>query len=206
MILKYYGHACFKLETAVGSVVFDPYVSGYVPGFTLPPLEADLVISSHEHSDHYAPDSVKPSGREHGFKIEQIETFHDEKGGTLRGKNIISVVCAEGLRIAHLGDLGHELNADQLEKLGNPDVLMIPIGGFYTIDAATAKNVVDACSPRLVVPMHYHEGARGFQNISDAESFLKLFPEDRVRRLSESYLELTEENLQGVCLFALPKE
>lgn len=76
MILKYYGHACFKLETAVGSVVFDPYVSGYVPGFNLPPLEADLVISSHEHSDHYAPESVKLSGREHGLKIEQIETFH----------------------------------------------------------------------------------------------------------------------------------
>lgn len=206
MILKYYGHACFKLETAVGSVVFDPYVSGYVPGFTLHPLEADLVISSHEHSDHYAPDSVKLSGREPGFKVEQIETFHDEKGGTLRGKNIVSVVSAEGLRIAHLGDLGHELNAEQLEKLGKPDVLMIPIGGFYTIDALAAKNIVGACSPRLVVPMHYRDGKRGLQNIADAESFLKLFPEDRVRRLSESYLELTEENLQGVCLFALPKE
>ena len=111
---------------------------------------------------------------------------------------------AEGLRIAHLGDLGHELSDTQLEKLGNPDVLMIPIGGFYTIDAVAAKNIVDACSPRLVVPMHYREGKRGLQNIAEVESFLKLFPEDRVRRLSESRLELTDEALKGVCLFALP--
>lgn len=205
MILTYYGHSCFKLESAEGSVVFDPYLTGYVPGFTLAPLSADLVISSHEHYDHYAAESVKLSGRQHGFTVEEIETFHDEKGGTLRGKNIISVLGAEDLRIAHLGDLGHELNAGQLEKLGRPDVLMIPIGGFYTIDAAAAKNIVDACSPRLVVPMHYREGKRGLQNIADAESFLKLFPETDVRRLDESWLELTDENLKGVCLFALPK-
>lgn len=204
MVLKYYGHACFKLESAAGSVVFDPYVSGYVPGFSLPPLDADLVISSHEHSDHYAPESVKLSGREHNFIIEQIETFHDEEGGALRGKNIVSVVNAEGLRIAHLGDLGHELSDTQLEKLGKPDVLMIPVGGFYTIDAVAAKNIVDACSPRLVVPMHYREGERGLQVIAEVESFLKLFPESEVRRLSESRLELTDETLQGICLFALP--
>ena len=204
MVLKYYGHACFKLESAAGSVVFDPYVSGYVPGFSLPPLDADLVISSHEHSDHYAPDSVKLSGKEHKFTVEQIETFHDEEGGALRGKNIVSVVNAEGLRIAHLGDLGHELSDTQLEKLGKPDVLMIPVGGFYTIDAVAAKNIVDACSPRLVVPMHYREGERGLQVIAEVESFLKLFPESEVRRLSESRLELTDEALKGVCLFALP--
>ena len=171
MVLKYYGHACFKLESAAGSVVFDPYVSGYVPSFSLPPLDADLVISSHEHSDHYAPDSVKLSGKEHKFTVEQIETFHDEEGGALRGKNIVSVVNAEGLRIAHLGDLGHELSDTQLEKLGKPDVLMIPVGGFYTIDAVAAKNIVDACSPRLVVPMHYREGGADFRLLPKLRAF-----------------------------------
>lgn len=206
MILRYYGHSCFKLESAAGSVVFDPYANGSVPGLTLPPLEADLVLSSHKHSDHFAPERVKLSGKAHGFKIERIESFHDEKRGALRGENTIYVLNAEGLRIAHLGDLGHEPDADQLKRLGHPDVLLLPIGGFYTIDAYSAKKTADACSPGLIVPMHYRDGGRGLQNISEAESFLKLFPADEVRKVGENYLELDSDALHGVLLFALPKK
>ena len=110
MKLIWYGHSCFKVICENGTVVFDPYAPGSVPGLELPELKADAVICSHGHSDHCAPEHIILSGHKPEMKLRQIETFHDGKHGELRGRNLISVISSDGISLAHLGDLGHELS------------------------------------------------------------------------------------------------
>lgn len=174
MKLTWYGHSCFLLETAEGSAVFDPYAPGSVPGLALPELRADAALCSHGHRDHGYAAAVKLSGKEPGFRVTAIDSFHDGMRGLLRGKNTIYVVEAEGKRVAHLGDLGHELSAAQLEALGKIDLLLIPVGGHYTIDAKTADAVARAVGARLTVPMHYRGEGFGYEVIGPVEDFLAL--------------------------------
>ena len=174
MRLTWYGHSCFLLETAEGSVVFDPYAPGSVPGLALPPLRADAVLCSHGHRDHGYAGGVNLSGEGPTFCVTAIDSFHDEKRGALRGVNTIHVVEAEGKRVAHLGDLGHELNDEQLAALGQIDVLLIPVGGHYTIDAKTACRVAETVGARLTVPMHYRGEGFGYDVIGPVEDFLTL--------------------------------
>lgn len=174
MKITWYGHACFKIDTAEGSLVTDPYSPGSVPGLRLPALAADRVLCSHGHSDHSFAAGVTLSGREPELKISLIPCFHDGERGRLRGENLISVIDAEGLRIVHLGDLGHARSQEQLRALGNVDVLLLPVGGFYTIDANQAQALCTALRPRIVVPMHYRSGAYGLSNVAPVEDFLRL--------------------------------
>ena len=109
MKLTWYGHACFRLESPDGTVVFDPYEPGSVPGLRLPELRADAAIYSHGHSDHYSPESVTLSGVKPAMKLRQMATWHDRKRGELRGSNIVSAVTTEGMTLVHLGDLGHDV-------------------------------------------------------------------------------------------------
>lgn len=187
MKLTWYGHACFMLETDRGSLVFDPYAPGSVPGLELPQLTADMVICSHEHSDHYCPQGVKLSGRKPGFSVKSIAVWHDDKEGALRGKNLVSCVEDSELRLVHLGDLGHMLSPGQIEELGSVDILLIPVGGFYTIDAQTAWKLVQAIKPRITIPMHYRGPGFGFDNIAPVEDFLKLA--EKVEYLDTNVLE-----------------
>lgn len=174
MKITWYGHACFKIETAEGSVVIDPYAPGSVPGLRLPAMTADKVLCSHGHSDHNCAEAVTPSGREAALKISLIPCFHDGERGRLRGENFISVIEDEGLRLAHLGDLGHSLSPSLLAALGRVDVLLVPVGGFYTIDAQQAQALCAALNPRIVVPMHYRSDTCGLSNVAPAEDFLRL--------------------------------
>ena len=174
MKLTWYGHSCFLLETAEGSAVFDPYAPGSVPGWKLPKLTADCVLCSHGHSDHNWAEGVTLTGRTPAFKVEALDTWHDEAQGTLRGANTIRVVEAEGHRFAHLGDLGHELSAAQLAALGRIDVLMLPVGGFFTIDAAQAARTAEAIGAPVVIPMHYRGKDFGYDRIGPVEDFLAL--------------------------------
>ena len=173
MKLTWYGHSCFLLETAEGSVVFDPYAPGSVPGLRLPEVTADLVLCSHGHSDHGAADQVRLSGKTPGFTVTKIASFHDSLGGKLRGENTIHVIEAEGLRIAHLGDLGHMLNAEQLNTLGKLALLLIPVGGHYTIGAKEAAALTGAVGARITVPMHYRGRGFGYPVIGKVEDYTK---------------------------------
>lgn len=193
MKLTWYGHACFKLETAEGSVVFDPYESGYLPNLKLPGICADAVICSHGHGDHSAAGAVTLTGNTPSFKLTQIPCFHDEVGGRKRGKNLITVVEAEGKKIAHMGDIGHQLNGEQLSLLKGADVLMIPVGGVYTVDAKGAKKLIEKIQPKHIVPMHYRAGNAGLQNVAPLDDFLALFGENEVMRLGKSTWEFSED-------------
>ena len=189
MKLIWNGHSCFTLETAEGSVVFDPYQEGAVPGLSPLSLSADLVLCSHAHRDHGARTAVALTGRSPSFRVEEIATFHDPQQGELRGPNTIHIVTAEGMRLAHLGDLGCELESDQLDKLKGLDVLLIPVGGYYTIDANQAAGLVKTLHPRIVVPMHYRSDTFGYEVIGPVDSFLTHV--DNVTRYQGNSLEIT---------------
>ena len=205
MKLTWYGHACFRLESPDGTVVFDPYEPGSVPGLRLPELRADAAIYSHGHSDHYSPESVTLSGVKPAMKLRQMATWHDGKRGELRGSNIVSAVTTEGMTLVHLGDLGHELSEKQLEELGKVTVLLIPVGGYYTIDVAQAKRTADAVGPKIIVPMHYREGHRGIQNISGVDRFLEMFKPEQIHMLPSDRMEIDTGTPGGVYVFPWPK-
>ena len=176
-VLRWYGHSCFRLDFGEGgSVIFDPYAKGNVPGAELPKKpEADLVFCSHDHADHNAADRVQLTGNKPAFTISFLDTFHDPEGGRLRGPNRIAVAEYGGFRAAHLGDLGCALTEAQTEALRDLDLLLIPVGGFFTIGPREAKDLVDELKPRVAVPMHYRRGRMGYPVISKLDGFTKLF-------------------------------
>ncbi len=185
MKITWYGHSCFLVESAEGSLVFDPYAPGSVPGLSLPELRADAVICSHAHADHAYADGVSLSGRAPSFKLHSLDTWHDELGGQKRGANTMTVLEAEGLRVLHMGDLGHMLSAQELSALGRVDVLLIPVGGYYTIDARQAAELARLIAPGITVPMHYRGEGFGYDVIGGVEEFLALMG-GRAERLSVS--------------------
>ena len=174
MTITWYGHACFRLDSECGSIVFDPYAPGTVPGWKLPALTADRVICSHGHADHNWAEGVSLTGKAFEGEILQIPSFHDDRQGALRGENRITLVEAEGLRVVHMGDIGCELTEEQTGTLGRVDVLMIPVGGHYTIDAAQAWDMAQKLKAPIVIPMHFRGRGFGYPVISTVKPFLKL--------------------------------
>mgnify|MGYP002870192132 CR=1 FL=1 len=166
------GHSCFTVKTSQGNVVLDPYEDGKVPGLEPLHLEADLVLCSHEHQDHNYRAAVKLSGKPCGLTVTEIASWHDDSCGTKRGSNTIHVIEAEGMKLVHLGDLGTALNTEQIDALKAPDVLLIPIGGYYTIDSDQALKIISQLQPRITIPMHFRRGAQGYDVISTADAFL----------------------------------
>ncbi len=198
MKIRWIGHAAFYIETAEGlRIRTDPYDGSIgLPASNLP---ADVVTVSHEHYDHNAvnlvPDSPKVIRGIGEWTVGSavfrgVASFHDEVGGAQRGPNTIFVIAADGLTVVHLGDLGHSLTDKQRSAIGHVDVLLVPVGGKYTIDAAGAAAVVDAISPRIVVPMHFRIPNLTIE-ISDAEQFLA----DRKHVEGLDELDVTPETL-----------
>lgn len=191
MLIKWNGHSCFTVKTQGGTVVFDPYAPGSVPGCGTLRLQADAVYCSHGHHDHGARECVTLSGRDISLRAEALPSFHDDQGGRLRGSNTVHILHAEGMRLAHLGDLGHFPAGDLLEALRGVDALLLPVGGFFTIDAATAKRIVDAVFPRVTIPMHYRLGSMGYEVLQELKEFTNLC--GKVTYYDTNELELTAE-------------
>ena len=199
MTITWLGHACFMLESGGYRLLVDPYRD--VPGLRNTAAEAEAVYCSHGHGDHaYTQELTLTRGRTSPFTVEEIPTCHDEAGGSLRGGNTVRCFAAEGLRVVHLGDLGHQLSAQQLAAIGRCDALMVPVGGTYTVDAAGAKAVADAVGARVVIPMHYRRGAVGYGNIGTVEDFTALCAPELVREYDGSALELTADTPRQVAV------
>ena len=183
MIITCLGHAKFLLELENGMrLVTDPFDAS--TGYPVVPVRADAVLVSHQHHDHTALDTVQGYTRvldtpgthtlSTDVSVEAIEAFHDGEQGRLRGKTLLSVISAEGLRVAHLGDLGHLPDEKQAALLRDVDVLMVPVGGHYTIGPAQAKAVCDMLKPRVILPMHYRTAYNASWPIAPVEDLTKL--------------------------------
>lgn len=204
MIITWLGHSCFKVEEKDFSVVIDPYADGMIPGLKNLREEANMVITSHEHDDHNARKNVaiKYYFEDEPIEFETISTFHDHHEGSKRGPNNITILRTKDSTIAHLGDLGCLLTPEQKEELRELDVLLIPIGGYYTIDSDEARALVDEIKPRIVVPMHYRDGGFGFDVISTKDRFIEL--SGSVLELDTSAIR-SEEIFDTQVVFLKPK-
>ena len=169
MKIIWHGHSCFEITGKDGTIVFDPYQANSVPGLNPLKLKANLVLCSHEHDDHNARNCVETTAKD--FKVTCIETYHDHHQGSRRGKNTVHIVEIEDMKIVHMGDIGCMM--DDVSKLKNCDVLMIPIGGYYTIDTKEALKYIERIQPRIVIPMHYRSGDMGYDVLSTNEEFIK---------------------------------
>ncbi len=173
--VRWLGHSAFMITAGEHSLALDPFQPGSVPGFGDIDETADIVLCSHGHYDHGYTEAVKLTGsHDVPFTVTELSTYHDDVQGEKRGKNTIHIISVDDVRIAHLGDIGCELTDEQASALHGVDVLLIPVGGFYTIDAAAAKSMVDIIEPRITVPMHYRTERFGFPVLAPIEDFLAL--------------------------------
>ncbi len=211
MKIKYLAHSSFLVTSEKGiKIVTDPYQTS--PGLNHSAINetADIVTVSHEHGDHNNvsavkgnPKVVKASAEVKGIKIKAVLTAHDNKGGSQRGENTVFCMDVDGVNICHAGDLGHVLTAEQVKAIGKVDVLMIPVGGFFTIDAKTATQVCDQLKPKVIIPMHYKTDKLNFP-IAGVEDFLK--GKSNVTRPSDSEIELKASNLPGAAQIIVLKQ
>lgn len=203
MKISYLGHSCFKLTNTAGvALITDPYKS---VGYELPKnLKADIVTVSHDHFDHNGVDAVSGSpewiqgegtGECCGICLTGIKTWHDPEEGKLRGKNTVYKMEIDGLTLCHLGDIGEVCTKELCEKVGKVDVLFLPIGGTYTINAEQAKEYVEMLAPKIAIPMHYRP-SDGKLDIDGPDKFLLQYAEEDILRV-QGEIDLTKESIEN---------
>ncbi|HHV63253.1 MAG TPA: MBL fold metallo-hydrolase [Firmicutes bacterium] len=201
MRLRWFGHACFMITSSSSGVkiLTDPFDE--TVGYAVPSVKADIVTVSHDHFDHNNvkcvegdPVVVKTPGKHEvkGIRIHGVATYHDAEAGRKRGRNVVFVADVDGLQVCHLGDLGHTLDPVKVGEIGHVDVLMVPVGGNFTIDAEAATKVVDALKPAVVIPMHYKTPALAFP-IDPVDKFLA--DKDNIVRTNSVSLELSAQDI-----------
>jgi len=205
MRIEWLGHSCFKIENDESRVIItDPFCAE--TGIKVPDKPyADVVTVSHHHGDH---DNISVIGGNFiviegegnhsvcGIDIKGITLCHDKEKGTKRGKNIVFVYDIDGIKLCHMGDIGEECTFEIIDKLGEVDVLMLPVGGTYTVDAVEAKAYVDALRPSVVIPMHYK--SRGcVYDIQTAEPFLDLCDKNCIEYRSDGVLLLKKQEINN---------
>jgi L-ascorbate metabolism protein UlaG (beta-lactamase superfamily) len=202
MKIKWLGHASFLVTSEEGKqIITDPY--SVVGGISYAPINesADVVTISHDHGDHNNYRAVKGSpyvikgegvSKAKGIEFKGIASHHDAEKGSQRGNNTIFCFTVDGINVCHLGDLGHLLNEKQITDIGPVDIALVPVGGYFTIDAEQATAVSQSLKAKVVIPMHY-KTARCKYPISQVDEFLK--GKKNVRRLKASEIEFTKEKL-----------
>lgn len=210
IILQYLGHACFLLEADGLQILMDPYSPEV--GYGTLSLDTQIVTISHEHRDHnYAAASPRAkilrglttdglgwddvSFTQGAISITSLSTYHDGVAGKQRGRNAAFVFNLGNLRIVHLGDLGHLLNESEVEKLTPVDILLIPVGGHYTLNAQEAKQVIAQLSPAVAIPMHYQTKVTRSWPLADLKPFLA--GEEKIEEKGRKPLALDKDKLPG---------
>jgi len=180
MKIKWLGHATLLITSETGTkIITDPYVTGGDLSYGEIKESADIVTVSHEHFDHANvaaiggnPEVVRETAEIKGMKFDGISTHHDEAGGSRRGNNTIICFEVDEMRVCHLGDLGHTLSDKQVTEVGKVDILIVPVGGFFTIDAKAASQVCEQLAPRVIIPMHYKNDRCSFP-IAGVDEFIQ---------------------------------
>lgn len=197
MKIKFLGHASFLIETKAKSIIMDPFDEEV--GYKIYEKDVDYVTVSHDHWDHNGvhllkgtPTIINTLGSHsyEGINFNGIASYHDQDKGSLRGENIIYKLEAEGISLVHLGDLGHLLSEEQMSALGEIDILFIPVGGTFTIDAKEAFDLVKQLQPKIVIPMHYQTPHLSF-TLAPVEDFTSRF--DIV--IKKPFLDIKPTNL-----------
>ena len=201
MEILWYGQACFKIKSKNASLIIDPFDPDAI-GLKLPKdMEANIALKTHDHPDHnnlkavtQNPVLVEGPGEYDikGVGITGISIFHDSQNGLERGKNTAYNIQIEGLNIVHLGDIGHLLTELQVQEIGACDILMIPVGGNYTISAKAATEIISSLEPRIILPMHYLIPGLKVQ-LEGVENFLKEMGSESVTPLPK--LIITKDKL-----------
>jgi L-ascorbate metabolism protein UlaG (beta-lactamase superfamily) len=207
--IQYLGHSCFRLRGRDRVVIADPYDRSV--GYDIGKPTASIVTISHQHDDHNCVAAVRPQREDEifliegpgeyevgGVMIEGVRTYHDTKKGEELGNNTAYVIRLDDVVFCHLGDLGHELSAGQIDAIGNVDVLFIPVGGGETIDANKAAAVISQIEPRIVIPMHYADGDQSSlfgSELAPLEKFLQQMGAKEV--VAEEKVTVTTANLPG---------
>ncbi len=201
MDIYWYGQSCFKIKGKTASVVIDPFDPEKF-GLKLPKeLEGQVVLATHQHPDHNNANAVSgnpliiegPGEYEiSGVSVVGVRTNHDASGGTERGKNTLYHITMDGIDIVHVGDLGHVLAEEQTSEIDNVDILMIPVGGNYTIDSETAAKVVAQLEPKIIIPMHYKIPGLTAE-VEGVEPFLKEMGAENVQ--PQPKLTITKDKL-----------
>jgi len=212
MQIKWLGHSCFLLTAGDGAkLLMDPFKSDSHLSYKPVAEKADMVTISHEHLDHnctaalLGQPEVLRGGVEKtvkGIKVRGISLFHDESGGKQRGGNTVFCVAIDDINVCHLGDLGHRLSEDQLAAVGRVDVLLVPVGGVFTIDVEAANKVCEDIKPRIAIPMHYRTDRCLFLQWS-AEDFAR--GKKIVRRLAGSEYEIAKAALPAEFEVVVPR-
>ncbi|MGS0765836.1 MBL fold metallo-hydrolase [Syntrophomonas curvata] len=198
MIIRWLGHASFLLESSGVKLLTDPFNDriGYQPCSE----KVDIATVSHEHWDHNAVDMLAGSPRVirapgvseiSGYTVRGIQSFHDKKQGQERGVNTMFKITAEGLDILHLGDLGQVLTAQQIKEIGKVDILLVPVGGCYTLDAADAHKVVEQLQPGIIIPMHFLTPHVSIRELAPVEAFTAKFS----RVVKKPCLEISQTDM-----------
>lgn len=204
MKIKWNGHASFTITAGDGTVIVtDPYEPGCFDGaikYEKIPDKANIVTVSHDHADHNyveglagSPEVIRGTGIAQGISFRGVNTYHDASGGKERGENTIIVFEVDGIKLCHLGDLGHELSDDKLKEIGKVDILMIPIGGTFTIDPKEASSILSALKPKIAIPMHYKTAKCDFP-LASLYDFIH-GKEETVVSVEGSEMEITKEGL-----------
>jgi len=204
METKYLGHASFLIKTKTAKIVTDPFDPKIV-GLKFPKVEAEIVTVSHQHEDHNRTDMIGGNPtifdwpgefEKMGVRIFGFKTYHDKDKGVKRGENIVFKIEAEGISIVHCGDLGLVPDDVFLDRLGNVDILLVPVGGFYTIDPTEAYELVKKIEPNIVIPMHYYNpklNQQIFGSLSSVEEFTKKFGIEKPEVLQKLVYKKEEE-------------
>ena len=200
MDITYIGHSCFKIRGKTATVVCDPYSDSV--GFSMPSVSADVVTLSHDHEDHNQAQKISGTARRQDpyiisapgeYEVMDIgifgwASFHDGSEGKERGKNVMYVIHIDGIKVLHLGDLGHTLSDSLIDSLGEVDILLLPVGGIYTINSQQALEVVQQLSPSIVIPMHYRtdkHDSRVYGGLSTIDDFMKAFGSQDIEPLDK---------------------
>ncbi len=203
MKIKWNGHASFTITAANGTIIItDPYEpGGYDGAIGYDPIQdqADAVLVSHDHADHNhvqglkgSPAVLKGSGEVKGVQVTGVESFHDESEGSERGRNMLFAFTIDDIRVCFVGDLGHQLSKEQLAAIGDVDLLLVPIGGTFTLDHLGAASLIEAASPKAVIPMHFKNKKCNLP-IAPPDKFLSHMLS--VKQLQQSEIELGKQDI-----------